>query len=76
MHEAVCDSCGYLRVLSVGMLWAIARLMARQKARTPFRPNAELFKGAIGYGLRFFIPLVDSAARPIISFLFTLPSRT
>ncbi len=45
-------------VLSVGMLWAIARLMARQKGRTPFRPNAELFKGAIGYGLRFFIPLV------------------
>ncbi len=45
-------------VLSVGMFWAIARLMARQKERTPFRPNAELFKGAIGYGLRFFIPLV------------------
>ena len=45
-------------VLSVGMLWAIARLVARQKERPPFRPNAELFKGAISFGLRFFIPLV------------------
>ena len=45
-------------MLSAGMLWAIARLMVRQKDRLPFRPNAELFTGAIGYGLRFFIPLV------------------
>ena len=45
-------------LLSAGMLWAIARLVARQQEREPFRPNAALFQGAIGYGLRFFIPLV------------------
>jgi O-antigen/teichoic acid export membrane protein len=44
--------------LSAGMLLVIARLAARQKERRPFRPNAELFAGAVGYGLRFFIPLV------------------
>lgn len=45
-------------VLSGVMLWAIARLVNRQKERPPFRPDAELFTGAISYGLRFFIPLV------------------
>jgi O-antigen/teichoic acid export membrane protein len=45
-------------LLSLGMLWAIRRLVARQKERLPFRPNGELFKGAVAYGLKFFIPLV------------------
>jgi O-antigen/teichoic acid export membrane protein len=45
-------------LLSVGMLWAISRLVARQKERRPFRPEAQLFKGAVAYGLKFFIPLV------------------
>jgi O-antigen/teichoic acid export membrane protein len=45
-------------VLSGVMLVAIARLVARQKQRAPLRPDAGLFKGAISYGLRFFIPLV------------------
>jgi len=44
--------------LSAAMLWTVRRLLARQKDRRPFRPNAELFKAAIGYGLRFFIPLI------------------
>ena len=43
--------------LSAGMLWVIARLIARQKKRLSFRPNGQLFKGAIAYGLRFYIPL-------------------
>jgi O-antigen/teichoic acid export membrane protein len=46
--------------LSAGMLWTIRRLVARQKERMPFRPNAALFKGAITYGLKFFIPLVTA----------------
>lgn len=45
-------------LLSLGMLWAIRRLVARQKERLRFRPNGELFKGAVAYGLKFFIPLV------------------
>jgi O-antigen/teichoic acid export membrane protein len=45
-------------VLSLGMLWALSRLVSRQKERLPFRPNGELFKGAVAYGLKFFIPLV------------------
>lgn len=45
-------------VLSALMLWVIARLIARQKGRTPFRPNSQLFKDAITYGLRFCIPLM------------------
>lgn len=45
-------------VLSAGMLWAIARLVARQKERAAFRPDGRLFKGAISYGLRFYIPLI------------------
>jgi len=44
--------------LSAGMLWVIARLIARQKERASFRPNGLLFKGAITYGLRFCIPLM------------------
>jgi O-antigen/teichoic acid export membrane protein len=44
--------------LSAVMLWAIARLVARQKERPPFRPQALLFKNALGYGLRFYIPLM------------------
>ncbi len=45
-------------VLSAGMLWVIARVIARQKERIPFRPNSRLFKAAITYGLRFSIPLM------------------
>lgn len=45
-------------VLSGCMLWAIARLVARQKERTAFRPDGRLFKDAISYGLRFYIPLM------------------
>ncbi len=44
--------------LSAGMFWAIRRLVSRQKERMPFRPNGDLFMGAISYGLKFFIPLV------------------
>lgn len=44
--------------LSAGMLWVIARLVARQKERTSFRLDIGLFKGAITYGLRFCIPLM------------------
>ena len=45
-------------VLSAGMLWAIARLVARLKAGAAFRPDGQLFKDAISYGLRFCIPLI------------------
>lgn len=45
-------------VLSGCMLWAIARMLARQKERAAFRPDGRLFKDAIGYGLRFSIPLM------------------
>ncbi len=45
-------------VLSGCMLWAIARLVGRQKVRAAFRPDGRLFKDAIRYGLRFFIPLM------------------
>ena len=45
-------------VLSACMLWAIARLVARQQERAAFRPDGPLLKGAIGYGLRFYIPLM------------------
>jgi O-antigen/teichoic acid export membrane protein len=44
--------------LSAGMLWAVGRLVARQKDRASLRPNGRLFKGAITYGLRFSIPLM------------------
>lgn len=45
-------------VLSAGMIWVIARVIARQDDRALFRPNAQLFKSAITYGLRFCIPLM------------------
>ena len=45
-------------VLGAIMLWVIARLITRQKARIAFRPNPQLFKAAIAYGLRFCIPLM------------------
>jgi len=45
-------------VLSAVMLWVIGRLVSRQKQRMRFRPDGELFKGALTYGLKFFIPLV------------------
>jgi O-antigen/teichoic acid export membrane protein len=45
-------------VLSAAMLWVIGRLVSRQKERMRFHPDGELFKGAITYGLKFFIPLV------------------
>jgi O-antigen/teichoic acid export membrane protein len=45
-------------VLSVCMLWAIARVIARQNERAAFRPDGRLFKSAFGYGLRFCIPLM------------------
>jgi len=45
-------------LISACMFWAIARLVARQKERAAFRPNGPLLKGAIGYGLRFCIPLM------------------
>ena len=44
--------------LSAGMLWVIARVIARQKERLPFRPDGQLFKRAITYGFRFCIPLM------------------
>jgi O-antigen/teichoic acid export membrane protein len=47
-------------VLSAAMLWTVRRLVVRQKERLPFRPNGELFKGAITYGLKFYIPLVTA----------------
>ncbi len=47
-------------VLSAGMLWTIRRLVVRQKESLPFRPNVDLFKAAITYGLKFFIPLVTA----------------
>ncbi len=55
-------------LLSVGMLWAISRLLARQKERRPLRPDAQLFKSAVAYGLKFFIPLVAA----ILIFRFDL----
>ena len=45
-------------VLSGCMLWAIARLVGRQKERAAFRPDRLIFKGTISYGLRFCIPLM------------------
>ena len=45
-------------VLSGCMLWAIARLVARQKERAAFRPDGTLLKDTISYGLRFCIPLM------------------
>lgn len=45
-------------VLCAVMFWAIRRLVSRQQERMPFRPNGDLFKGAVSYGLKFFIPLV------------------
>jgi O-antigen/teichoic acid export membrane protein len=45
-------------LLSTCMLWAIARLIARQQQRSAFRPDGRLFKEAITYGLRFCIPLM------------------
>src|SRR6266478_2796930 len=45
-------------VLSAAMLWAIGRLVSRQKERMRLHPDGELFKGALTYGLKFFIPLV------------------
>src|SRR6267154_3036867 len=45
-------------VLSAVMLCVIGRLVSRQKERMRFHPDGELFKGALTYGLKFFIPLV------------------
>ncbi|HXM47988.1 MAG TPA: oligosaccharide flippase family protein, partial [Pyrinomonadaceae bacterium] len=45
-------------ILSAVMLWVIGRLVSRQKERMRFHPDGELFKRAITYGLKFFIPLV------------------
>jgi len=47
-------------VLSAGMLWAIGRLIGRQKERAAFLPDGRLFKSAILYGLRFCIPLMSA----------------
>ena len=44
-------------LLSLGMLWAIRREVVRQKERRPMRPDGELFRNAVAYGLKFFIPL-------------------
>jgi O-antigen/teichoic acid export membrane protein len=56
--------------LSAGMLWAVARLIARQKERFPFRPNGKLFKVAITYGLRFCIPLMAATLIFRVDLLF------
>jgi O-antigen/teichoic acid export membrane protein len=45
-------------LLSVLMLSALGRLLARQHDRRPFRPNGALFKDSITHGLRFYIPLM------------------
>jgi O-antigen/teichoic acid export membrane protein len=45
-------------VLSAGMLWAIGRLVGRQKERAAFRPDGTLLRHTISYGLRFCIPLM------------------
>jgi O-antigen/teichoic acid export membrane protein len=45
-------------VLSAGMLWTIGRLIIRQQDRASFRPDGSLFKHAIRYGTKFYIPLM------------------
>lgn len=45
-------------VLSAGMVWAIARLLARQQHRSAAHPDTQLFKATMGYGLRFSIPVM------------------
>jgi O-antigen/teichoic acid export membrane protein len=45
-------------VLSAGMLWAIGRLIGRQKERAAFRRDGTLLRHTINYGLRFCIPLM------------------
>jgi O-antigen/teichoic acid export membrane protein len=58
LRTLVSFNTGATVVLSIVMLWAIGRLVSRQTDRMPFRPNGGLFKGAISYGVKFFIPLV------------------
>jgi O-antigen/teichoic acid export membrane protein len=45
-------------VLSAGMLWTIGLLIIRQQDRASFRPDGSLFKDAIRYGTKFYIPLM------------------
>lgn len=45
-------------VLSMCLVWAIARLLTRQPARPALRPDAELFKSTLRYGLKFTIPIM------------------
>jgi len=45
-------------VLSGFMIWSIARVVSRQQERRCFQPNGRLFKEALGYGLKFCIPLI------------------
>lgn len=45
-------------LLSGCMVWVIARLSLRQQDRSPFRTDARLFRDALTYGLKFYIPLM------------------
>lgn len=45
-------------VISGTMVWAIARLRARQPGWPALRPDGSLFKSTLNYGLKFAIPIM------------------
>jgi O-antigen/teichoic acid export membrane protein len=58
LKALVCFNTAATILLSGVMLWIIARLIARQRERSSSRPDGRLFKEAITYGLRFYVPLL------------------
>jgi O-antigen/teichoic acid export membrane protein len=47
-------------LMSAWILWVIARILSNQRDRIACRPDADLFKGAITYGLKFSISAMSA----------------
>jgi O-antigen/teichoic acid export membrane protein len=46
--------------LGLAMVWAIGRLLARQKERRACRPDVSLLKRMLGYGVKFYVSIMAS----------------
>jgi O-antigen/teichoic acid export membrane protein len=47
-------------VLSLGMLWVVLRMWARQPQRRACRPDVRLLKKMVGYAVKFYISILAS----------------
>lgn len=57
-------------VLSLVLIWVIARLLARQKERTPARPDLSLIKEMLVYGGKFYVSIMAGAVIFRVDLLF------